>query len=137
MAGSTFPLEILTLQRSVLRAEIAGLTAPGTDGRLGVLAGHEPFVFGLEPGVLEIAYADGRREGFTVGEGVLVVRPEGTTVMVRSAERAGEIDEGRAREARERAERRLRERGSDVDVARAELALQRAIARLKAKRIPS
>lgn len=134
MAGSTFPLEILTLQRSVLRADVTGLTAPGSDGRFGVLVGHEPFVFGVKPGVLEIAYPDDRRERFAVGEGVLVVRAEGTTVMVRSAEPSGEIDEARAREARERAERRLRERGSGVDVARAEVALQRAIARLNAKR---
>jgi F-type H+-transporting ATPase subunit epsilon len=133
VADSTFPLEILTLQNAVLQTDVASLTAPGVDGRFGVLPRHEPFVFGLEPGLLEIVHPDGTPETFAVGEGVLVVRPEGVSAMVRSAERAGEIDENRAREARERAERRIRKRSNDIDMARAELALKRAIARLKAK----
>ena len=132
MTAPVFPLEILTQRRPVLRAEVRGLTALGGDGRFGVLANHEPFVFGLEPGVIEIAYPDGGRERFVVGEGVLVVRPEGATVLVRSAERPGEIDEDRARQARERAERRLRERRGDDA---AEMALKRAGARLKARNL--
>lgn len=130
MAGPVLQVEILTQQRPVLRAAITGLTALGTDGRFGILAGHEPFVFGLEPGVLELFYPDGGGERFVVGEGVLVVRPEGATILVRSAERPGDIDEERARRARERAERRLGERRDD---AAAEMALKRAVARLKAR----
>jgi F-type H+-transporting ATPase subunit epsilon len=52
-------------------------------------------------------------------------------VLVESAERAEEIDVGRAKAARARAEQRLRERRQDVDLVRAEAALRRSMNRLR------
>ncbi len=133
MAERTFPLEILTMQRAVLKTDVVAVNAPGEEGRFAVYAGHEPYVFGLEPGELDVLYPGGNREIFALDGGFLVVEREGVTILARSAERPSEIDEERARRAKERAERRLRERERDLDIARAEMALKRAITRLKVK----
>ena len=55
------------------------------------------------------------------------------TVLAETAELSNEIDVGRARKARERAEERLKLRGNpDVDALRSEIALRRALIRLEA-----
>ena len=51
-------------------------------------------------------------------------------MLAESAELAQDIDEGRARAAKERAEQRLAARDEKLDVVRAEASLQRAIIRL-------
>jgi F-type H+-transporting ATPase subunit epsilon len=53
------------------------------------------------------------------------------TILADSAERADEIDEARAEEARRRAEEQLSQRQSDHDIALAEAELRRALIRLK------
>ncbi len=60
-----------------------------------------------------------------------MVQKDRTVILVRSAERAGEIDVERATQARDRAQARLDARAGDTDLHRAELALKRAVARLK------
>ena len=66
-----------------------------------------------------------------IGGGFLEVRPDAVVILADSAERAEDIDEARAMEARKRAERLLAERGKpDTDTALAEMALRRALSRL-------
>ena len=133
MADRTFIVELLTLLRRVLKTDAVAVNAPGEDGRFGILAGHEPFTFALQPGVLEITYPGGNRDLFAVSNGFLAIQPDGVTILARSAERPSEIDEERDRRAEERARRRIREKSRDTDLARAELALKKAIARISAR----
>ena len=58
------------------------------------------------------------------------VLPDKVTILAEIVEWPGEIDEDRAKAARERAEARIKEQPEGVDVARAELALRKAIARI-------
>jgi F-type H+-transporting ATPase subunit epsilon len=132
MAGEkTFPLEILTLQKSLLREEVRFVIAPGLEGVFEILPNHAQFVFALKPGPLRIRTPDGQDKYVAVGTGFLVVQKERTTVLTRSAERPEEIDVDRARQAKQRAEERLAVRTPAIDDARAQAALQRALARLK------
>ena len=127
----TFPFEILTLQKLFLREEIRFVIAPGQEGVFEILAHHAPFVFALKPGPLRMRLPDGQELYVAVGSGFLVVQKERTTVLTRSAERPEDIDVGRARRAKERAEQRLQQKSADFEIARAEASLQRALARLK------
>ena len=132
MAGEkTFPLEILTLQKSCLREPVRFVIAPGQEGVFEILPGHAPFVFALKPGVVRLHRPDNQDQYVAVGGGFLVVQPEQTTVLARSAERPEEIDKSRAERAKERAEARLANKTGVIDAARAMAALQRALARLK------
>ncbi|MCX7915245.1 MAG: ATP synthase F1 subunit epsilon [Verrucomicrobiae bacterium] len=132
MAGErTYRLEVLTLQRMFWQGDVRFVIAPGQEGLFEVLAGHAPYVFALKPGVLHVRLPDDRNQYMAVGGGFLVVQPDRTSVLTRSAELPEEIDVPRAQRARERAEKRLMERGEGVDVPRAQAALARALARLK------
>lgn len=127
----TFPFEILTLQKAFLRTDARFVIAPGQEGVFEILPGHAPFVFALKPGALQIRKPDGQDQFVAVGGGFLVVQPDRTSVMTRSAELPEEIDKDRARRAKERAEQRLANRTETLDAARAQAALQRSLARLK------
>ncbi|MGI9862793.1 F0F1 ATP synthase subunit epsilon [Moorella naiadis] len=126
-------LEIITPERVVLQAEAASVTAPGVQGYLGVLPEHAPLITTLQAGVVTCRrQAGGEEEKLAVSGGFLEAGPDRVIILADTAERAAEIDVDRARQARERAEQRLRERPPGLDVARAEAALRRATARLQA-----
>ena len=125
-------LEVVTPENVMVSQEVDIVVAPGSLGEFGVLAGHVPFLSGLIPG--ELRYTSGsENEHFVVTSGFVEVSENRVSVLVDAAERAGEIDVQRAREAKKRAEERLaKERATgDIDYLRAETALKRAIARIR------
>ena len=97
----SYPLEIVTLKRTVFSDDVECVTVPGGLGYLGVLAGHAPLLTNVEIGVITIKSDGASEQKMAVGEGFLVVTPKTTSLLV------------------------------DIDVLRAETALKRAIARLK------
>lgn len=125
-------LEVITPVKVTLQVETGSVIAPGVQGYLGVLPGHAPLITPLKPGVVTYRREDGSEERLAVSGGFLEAGPEQVVILADTAEKAAEIDVERAREARERAEQRLREHPPGLDVARAEVALERAVARLKA-----
>ena len=102
---------------------------PGKNGYIGVLPGHAPLITELDVG--EISYRTG---GYThyiaVAWGFAEVLPDKLTILAERAERAEEIDVARAKEARDRAEKRLHSTDPNTDFDRAETALRRAEVRL-------
>ncbi len=129
--ATTFPFEILSLQKAFLREEVDFVIAPGQEGQFEILAHHAPYVFALKPGPLRLRLPDGKDRYVAVGTGFLCVQPDRTTVLTRSAEQPQEIDKVRAERAKQRAEERLANKTGVIDTARAQAALQRALARLK------
>jgi F-type H+-transporting ATPase subunit epsilon len=108
------------------------VSAPGTDGRLGILPSHAPLLASLRPGELRLQPRDDDEEiSIAIGGGFIEVSKDRVIVLAHSAERATEIDTQRAVEARARALDRLQSRGHDVDTARARAAMERAEARLR------
>ena len=129
--GSLF-LEIVTPERVLVSQEVDMVVAPGTEGEFGVLPGHVLFLSGIVPG--ELRYTSGsQRESMVVTTGFAEVSNDKVSVLVDAAEKAGDIDVDRARDAMKRAKERLaKERATEnIDFLRAENALKRAIARLK------
>jgi F-type H+-transporting ATPase subunit epsilon len=129
---SSFHLEIITAERQVYSDDVTSLTAPGTEGTLGILAHHAPLMTIIQPGQLVIK-KDGQEQYLIVTGGFLEVRPDSVIVLADAAEYSEEIDVSRAEEAKRRAEERLKTAGTgeEVDRFRAEAALRRAVARLK------
>ena len=124
-----FRVDIVTRERTVLSKDVVSLVAPGVEGYLGVRAGHAPLMTELTVGKITLRDPRGEEERLALSGGFLEVRPDHTTVLAETAERPGEIDADRARQAAERARARL---GGDesVDLVRARLALMRALNRL-------
>ena len=99
------------------------------DGELGILPNHIPLVAPLAIGVARLKKNDETYK-VAVSGGFMEVRPDKVTILAQTAEKASDIDVARAKEAKERAERRLQAKQDDTDFRRAELALKRAMNRL-------
>ena len=84
----------------------------------------------LDVGELTII-KDGTTTPFAVSGGFMEVLPNRVTILADTAERADEIDEARAEEARRRAEEQISQRQGNQDIALAEAELRRALIRLK------
>ena len=72
-------------------------------GEMGILPNHAPLLTSITAGTLRIKRGL-REEFYAVGGGYMEVLPDRVTVLADSAERAEEIDEDRARAAKERAQ---------------------------------
>lgn len=128
---STFQFEVVTQERTVVLTEVEYVSLPGNDGKFGVLAGHVPMMASLALGIIEFGPRQGKRRKIALGGGFMEMHDNRLVVMAKTAELAEEIDVLRAKQAKERAERRLAEQRSDLDFTRARLALQRAMIRLE------
>jgi F-type H+-transporting ATPase subunit epsilon len=127
-------LEIVTAERVVLEDEVDQVNAPTRDGRVGILPRHEPLLTILAPGELDIIKG-GVRTPFAVSGGFMEVLNSRVTILADTVERADEIDEARAEEARRLAEERKQQAQSDRDMAIAELKLRKEMARLQVARL--
>ena len=125
-------LEIVTGERIVYSDDVDSLVAPGVDGELGILPHHSALMTMLQPGELRVSIGS-QETLMAVSGGFMEVLPHKVTILADTAERADEIDEARAEDARQRAQQRLAEaeKRGDIDVARAHIAMRRAVVRLK------
>ena len=129
MAENIF-LEVVTPQKAVVSEEAQIVVAPGSEGEFGVLRGHTTFLTSLKVGTLRYKDASGKERYLFVNGGFAEVLPNKVTLLAESAERRREIDVDRARQAKERAEKRIAGKTDDIDLVRAEAALRRALHRL-------
>jgi F-type H+-transporting ATPase subunit epsilon len=128
--GPKLHVDIVTVEGRTFQGEADFVRVPGVEGELGILPQHITLLTPLRPG--EVVVRNGSQDQFFfVGGGFLEVRPDQVTVLADSAERAEDIDEARAEEARRRAQQLLEQRITEVDQAAASAALARAEARLR------
>jgi F-type H+-transporting ATPase subunit epsilon len=127
---NTMHVEVVTAERELYSGEAELVSAPGADGRLGILPGHAALLALLAPGGLRIDLR-GSQENLFVSGGFIEVANNRVTVLADTAEHAEEIDTARAEAARRRAQERLQEAQSSADRAALQAALQRALFRLK------
>ncbi len=127
---NTLHVEVVTAERELYNGEADMVSAPGAEGRLGILPRHAALLTTLVPGELKIKLG-GAEEPLFISGGFLEVSENTVTILADTAEHAEEIDQARAEEARRRAQERLEQSQSDVE--RAELlgALERAMTRLR------
>ncbi len=123
-------VDIVTVEGRTFQGEADFVRVPGAEGELGILPHHIALLTPLRVGEA-VVRNEGKDESFFVGGGFLEVRPDQVTVLADAAERAEDIDEARAQEARRRAARLLEEQVADVDQAAMAAALARAEARLR------
>jgi len=120
-------VEFVTAERCVFSQEADFVVAPGVEGDLGVLPRHIPLLTPLRTGEIMVRN-DGQEEFFFVGGGFLEVLPDKVVILADVAERAEDIDEARAQEARKSAQEALAQDEGDADAA---AQLERAIFRIR------
>lgn len=129
--AATLRVEVVSAEKSLYSGSAAMVVAPGTAGDLGVLPHHTPLLTELRPGALKIVQTDGKEEYLYVAGGVIEVQPDQITVLADVAERGEDLDEQRARKAREAAEKSLQSGVTGTDYARAQAELAQAVAQLE------
>jgi F-type H+-transporting ATPase subunit epsilon len=120
-------VELVTAEGRILSEEADFVLAPGIDGDLGVLPHHIPLLTPLRTGQVTVRNGDAEHVLFVAG-GFLEVLPDKVTILADAAERAEDIDEARAEEARKRAQELLTQ---DVGNYEAAMELERATLRLR------
>ena len=123
-------VELVTAEGRLVSREADFVVAPGIEGELGVLPRHIPLLTPLRAGEVTVRN-DGDDEYIFVAGGFLEVLPDKVVILADAAERAEDIDEARAEEARKRAQQLLEEKPEGVDAAVAAAALERAVMRLR------
>ena len=135
MARKTYPLSIVTPERTVYEGEVSSTVLPAETGYLGVWADHAPMVAALKPGMLTLYEGTSEQETahYAIGAGFAEVSNNKMILAVDNCELEDDIDARRAERALERAKELLK-RGlqgdKTIDGARAEAAMDRAEARL-------
>ncbi|KXS45314.1 MAG: F-type H+-transporting ATPase subunit epsilon [Candidatus Frackibacter sp. T328-2] len=128
--AKTIQLDVVTPERVLYSEDVDMVIVPAIDGDLGVLPKHAPLITGLQVGSIRIKNNGEELEISTSG-GFVEVKPDQVNILADAAEFPSEIDLERAKEAKERAKKRLQQGGPSINEARAEAALERAINRIK------
>lgn len=129
--ADTIQLEIVTPEKMMVNDVAEEVQIPGRDGFLGILPGHAPLITELSAG--ELSYRSGANtHRFVVAWGFAEVLPDRVTILAESAERADEIDVGRAQADKKHAEQSLASGQNEEDFVKAEGELKYADARLEA-----
>ena len=120
----TFLLEIYTPYGKYFDKYVNELVIQTEEYVLGILPNHSPLVAKVKTSKMEIVQ-NGEKKCYAIGEGLLNVKKDGVILLVESIESKEDIDIERAKQAKSRAEDRLKE-PLNIDVERALKALARA-----------
>jgi F-type H+-transporting ATPase subunit epsilon len=122
---------ITTLDNTVFDDTVDSITLPGEAGEFGVLHGHSPLITPLTLGEIR-AKKNGEEFYMAVSGGMVEVRANLVRVLADQAERADEIDEKLAEDAKKRAEKVMADtRTDDESFAMAEAELKQSLLRIK------
>jgi F-type H+-transporting ATPase subunit epsilon len=128
---TSIALHIVTPDQSFSH-DVDEVSLPGAEGDFGVLPGHTPFFTALRTG--QMWYRKGpAKHHLVVSVGFVEVLPAKVTVIAQVAERAEDLDEGRAEAGMRRAEEMMGPMAHEMDFERARLALLRTLQQLQAE----
>ena len=131
--AATLKLEIVTPEAKVYSEDVDMVTLPGVEGEMGIFPMHVPLITQVVSGEVGVR-KDGQDYFLAVGEGFVEITGDKVAILTDMAIKAENIDEGKAEEARKRAESRLSEKLDDEEVANVSAALAHSLAQLKVKR---
>jgi len=128
-------LRIITPEKVAYQAEADLVIVPTSEGEITIMANHIPLISTMKHGELVIKN-NNEEIPMAVCNGFIETKKNRVTIMTDIAERIEEIDEQKAKEAKEKAKELLKEKDclSDVAFADATTLLEKSFARLKVAR---
>ncbi len=128
----TMQLDIVSAEREIFSGVVQYVVATGQLGEIGIKPGHAPLLTILKPGLVTVTLADGQEMVLYVSGGMLEVQPFYTTILADEVERAEDLDEASALEAKKRAETLMQNKNEKIDFSVAAAELARAVAQIRA-----
>jgi len=129
--SKTIRVHIVSAESEIHSGEASMVFASAEQGAMGIAPRHAPLLTRLEPGEVRVRKPDGEELEFYVSGGILEVQPHLVSILADTAERAADIDEAAAIQAKRQAEEAIANRKGDVDISRAQAELAEAAARLR------
>lgn len=127
----TVHCDIVSAEENLFGGLVEYVVATGDDGDLGIWPHHAPLLTRLKPGPVRVKLQNGEEEIFYVSGGFLEVQSRLVTVLADSAERAENMDEAAAEQARARAREELAGHNAEMDYSRAAAEVAEATAQLR------
>lgn len=130
----TMHCDIVSAEANIFSGKVEMLIAAGSLGDLGIAPGHAPLLTGLIPGPVRLIMAGGDEQVFYVSGGYLEVQRGVVTILADTAQRADDVDEAAALEAKADAERAIANQSAEFEYSAAAAQLAEAAAQLRALR---
>ena len=129
---NTFSLKVIASDKVFFDGKCGIIIVPALDGEQAIMSHHEDMVIATKEG--EVRFKEKEDDDWTkvvVGVGFVYISHNRVIMLVDTAERPEDIDRVRAKEAKIRAEERLRQKESLKEYKQSEASLARALTRLK------
>ena len=130
--ASTIKVDIVSAEEHLWSGEGTMVFAPAEMGEVGIAPKHTQLLTPLKAGDVRVQMEDGEEQFFFISGGMMEVQPDLVTILSDTAIRAHDLDEARALEAQQRAEKQMQENTSEMELAKAKAELVQAAAQLRA-----
>jgi F-type H+-transporting ATPase subunit epsilon len=127
--ANPFGLEIVTPDKVFYKGTAEMVVVTTTEGDIGILRNHTPYVAGLAVGKLRLKL-EGKFTEAAIAGGFIQVDKEKTTILTEAAEWAEDIDIDRAKKSKEEAENELKSTTEKHKKEELELKLKKAVNRI-------
>lgn len=129
---TTIRCDIVSAEHDIFSGSVKMVVVTGEMGELGIAPQHAPLITRIKPGYVRVTLENGEHQEFFVSGGILEVQPQLVSVLADTAVRAADLDEVKAKLAKEEAERMLANRSDAIEIAEAQAKLAEAMAQLQA-----
>lgn len=126
---STFKVKVVTYEELVLEQEAEYLLVRTTEGDMGVLPNHSPFIAGLSTGEMKLRL-NGEEDIYFVSEGLMEISNNVVTIIANEAISADKLDVERAKREVEELKAKLAKIQEDKDILITQKNLQQALTKV-------
>lgn len=127
---ATFKIEVVTYEEKVLEQEAEFVLVRTTEGDMGILPNHSPFIAGLSTGEMKIRL-NGKEEKYFVSEGLLEISNNVVTIIATEAIPADQLDVERAKKEVEELKAKLAKMQEDKDILLTQKNLHKALMKVQ------
>lgn len=127
---ATFKIKVVTYEEKVLEQEAEFVLVRTTEGNMGILPNHSPFIAGLSTGEMKIRL-NGKEEKYFVSEGLLEISNNVVTIIATEAIPADQLDVERAKKEVEELKAKLAKMQEDKDILLTQKNLHKALMKVQ------
>ena len=127
---ATFKIKVVTYEEKVLEQEAEFVLVRTTEGGMGILPNHSPFIAGLSTGEMKIRL-NGKEEKYFVSEGLLEISNNVVTIIATEAIPADQLDVERAKKEVEELKAKLAKMQEDKDILLTQKNLHKALMKVQ------
>ena len=127
---ATFKIKVVTYEEKVLEQEAEFVLVRTTEGDMGILPNHSPFIAGLSTGEMKIRL-NGKDDKYFVSEGLLEISNNVVTIIATEAIPADQLDVERAKKEVEELKAKLAKMQEDKDILLTQKNLHKALMKVQ------